>query len=187
MDQSGPVVQAGIGDDTQEPAFSEEQKTVVSRPTGEADWPDVGTARRSSGSSAESACELPLTKVALRRACRPVARAGRRGRGDPAEIDHSVLGNVVQARDDLFVGRDPILLMVEPHRPGDHRLICHCGSDAETWGCVLLFTQDRRVQIQGLAEDGCIPYALSWQRSRPWMRHSERCVASLADVLQSHP
>jgi len=33
--------------------------------------------------------------------------------------------------------------------------------NAETWGCVLLFTQDRRVQIQGLAEDGCIPYALS--------------------------
>jgi len=27
------------------------------------------------------------------------------------EIDHSVLGKVVQARDELFVGRDPILLM----------------------------------------------------------------------------
>jgi hypothetical protein len=33
--------------------------------------------------------------------------------------------------------------------------------DAETWGCALVLTQDRQVQIRGLAEDGCIPYAAS--------------------------
>jgi len=33
--------------------------------------------------------------------------------------------------------------------------------DAETWACALLLTQDRQVQITGLAEDGCIPYAAS--------------------------
>ena len=76
-------------------------------------------------------------------------------------VDHAVMGPVMQARDELFVGRDPILLMVEPHslvitglHAAEHR-------DAETWGCVLLFTQDRGVQIKGLAEDGCIPYGAS--------------------------
>jgi hypothetical protein len=76
-------------------------------------------------------------------------------------IDHAVLGKVVQARDELFVGREPILLMVEPHSLVITGLYATADRDAETWGCVLLFTQDRRVQIKGLAEDGCIPYAAS--------------------------
>jgi hypothetical protein len=77
------------------------------------------------------------------------------------QVDHSVMGAVVQARDELFVGRDPILLMVEPHSLTITGLYASDNRDAETWGCVLLFTQDRRVQIKGLAEDGCIPYAAS--------------------------
>ena len=77
------------------------------------------------------------------------------------QVDHSVMGTVVQARDELFVGRDPILLMVEPHSLTITGLYASDNRDAETWGCVLLFTQDRRVQIKGLAEDGCIPYAAS--------------------------
>jgi hypothetical protein len=77
------------------------------------------------------------------------------------DIDHSVLGPVMQARDELFVGRDPILLMVEPHHLVITGLYATRDREAETWGCVLLFTQDRRVQIQGLAEDNCIPYAAS--------------------------
>jgi hypothetical protein len=71
------------------------------------------------------------------------------------------LGEVVQARDELFVGREPILLMVEPNSLVITGLYAAADRDAETWGCVLLFTQDRRVQIKGLAEDGCIPYAAS--------------------------
>jgi hypothetical protein len=77
------------------------------------------------------------------------------------QVDHSVMGAVVQARDELFVGREPILLMVEPQSLTITGLYASDNRDAETWGCVLLLTQDRRVQIKGLAEDGCIPYAAS--------------------------
>lgn len=78
-----------------------------------------------------------------------------------AQVDHSVLGAVIQARDELFVGREPILLMVEPKSLVITGLYATADREADTWGCVLLFTQDRRVQIKGLAEDGCIPYAAS--------------------------
>ena len=71
------------------------------------------------------------------------------------------MGAVVQARDELFVGRDPILQMVEPHSLSITGLYASDNRDAETWGCVLLFTKDRRVQIKSLAEDGCTPYAAS--------------------------
>jgi hypothetical protein len=87
--------------------------------------------------------------------------AGRRAGEILNAVDHSVLGEVTQARDEIFVGREPILLMVEPHSLVITGLYATADRDAETWGCVLLFTQDRRVQIQGLAEDGCIPYAPS--------------------------
>jgi len=82
------------------------------------------------------------------------------------QVDHSVMGAVVQARDELFVGRDPILLMVEPHSLMITGLYASDNRDAETWGCVLLFTQDRQVQIKGLAEDGCIPYAASCKAAK---------------------
>lgn len=42
--------------------------------------------------------------------------AGERAGEILQRVDHSVMGEVVQARDELFVGRDRILLMVEPHR-----------------------------------------------------------------------
>ena len=77
------------------------------------------------------------------------------------QVDHAAMGDVVLARDELFVGREPILLMVEPHSLVITSLYATENRDAETWGCVLLFTQDRGVQIKSLAEDGCIPYAAS--------------------------
>jgi hypothetical protein len=77
------------------------------------------------------------------------------------KVDHTPLGPAMQARDELFVGREPILLMVEPHSLVITGLYATADRDAETWGCVLLLTQDRQVQIQGLAEDHCIPYAAS--------------------------
>jgi hypothetical protein len=88
--------------------------------------------------------------------------AGKRAGEILNKIDHSVLGKVYQARDELFVGRDPILLMVEPSSLVITGLYATADRDAETWGCVLLLTQkDRQVQIKGLAEDCCIPYGLS--------------------------
>jgi len=81
-------------------------------------------------------------------------------------VDHAVLGAVTQARDELFVGRDPILLMVEPLSLVITGLYATADREADTWGCVLLFTQDRHVQIRGLAEDNCIPYAASCRAAR---------------------
>jgi hypothetical protein len=88
-------------------------------------------------------------------------QAGERAGEILEKVDHSVLGPAMQARDELFVGREPILLMVEPHSLVITGLYATSDREAETWGCVLLLTQDRRVQIQGLAEDNCIPYAAS--------------------------
>lgn len=90
-----------------------------------------------------------------------IHEAGRRAGEILAKVDHAALGAVIQARDELFVGREPILLMVEPKSLVITGLYATADRDADTWGCVLLFTQDRRVQIKGLAEDGCIPYAAS--------------------------
>ena len=87
-----------------------------------------------------------------------IHEAGRRAGEILKRVDHSVMGYVAQARDEIFVGREPILLMVEPHSPVITGLYATDDRDAETWGCVLLFTQDRRVLIKRLAEDGCIPY-----------------------------
>ncbi len=92
--------------------------------------------------------------------------AGKRAGEILQRVDHSVLGEVVQARDELFVGREPILLMVEPNSLVITGLYATADRDAETWGCVLLFTQDRRVQIKGLAEDGCIPYDASCKAAK---------------------
>jgi len=108
--------------------------------------------------------------------------AGRRAGEILQAIDHSVLARWCKPESELFVGRDPILLMVEPHSLAITGLYATADRDAETWGCVLLFTQDRRVQIQGLAEDGCIPYALSCKEAA-WMPPFRKIVwHPLADV-----
>ena len=88
-------------------------------------------------------------------------KAGMRAGEILEKVNYSGMGKVVQARDELFVGKDPILLMVEPHSLVITELQATADRDAETWGCVLLMAQDHGVQIQGLAEDGCIPYAAS--------------------------
>jgi len=88
-------------------------------------------------------------------------RAGQRA-GEVLElVNHAPLGAVVLARDELFTGRDPNLLLVEPHSLVITGLYAVTDRDAETWACALLLTQDRQMQITGLAEDGCIPYAAS--------------------------
>ncbi|MCX6057356.1 MAG: hypothetical protein NTW69_04285, partial [Chloroflexi bacterium] len=87
--------------------------------------------------------------------------AGKRAGEILQQVDHSVMGAVVLARDELFVGREPILLMVEPNSLVITSLFATADRDAETWGCVLLFTQDRGLIIKGLVEDCCIPYNAS--------------------------
>jgi len=88
-------------------------------------------------------------------------RAGQRAGEVLEQVNHTPLGAVVLARDELFTGRNPNLLLVEPRSLVITGLYATTDRDAETWACALLLTQDRQVQIQGLAEDGCIPYAAS--------------------------
>ena len=88
-------------------------------------------------------------------------RAGQRAGEVLEQVNHAPLGAVVLARDELFTGKDPNLLLVEPRSLVITGLYATTDRDAETWACALLLTQDRQVQIQGLAEDGCIPYAAS--------------------------
>ncbi len=92
--------------------------------------------------------------------------AGKRAGEILQQVDHSVMGAVVLARDELFVGREPILLMVEPHSLVITSLFATADRDAETWGCVLLFTQDRGLIIKGLVEDCCIPYNASYKLAK---------------------
>ena len=117
------------------------------------------------GVSERSACDCLQAALDVDRSpaflSKLLHEAGERAGEILQSVDHSALGAAMQARDELFVGRDPILLMVEPHSLTITGLYATTDRDADTWGCVLLFTQDRRVQIQGLAEDNCIPYAAS--------------------------
>jgi hypothetical protein len=88
-------------------------------------------------------------------------RAGQRAGEVLEQVNHAPMGAVMLARDELFTGRDPNLLLVEPHSLVITGLYAVTDRDAATWACALLLTQDRQVQIAGLAEDGCIPYAAS--------------------------
>ena len=108
--------------------------------------------------------------------------AGQRAGKILESVDHSALGAVMQARDELFVGREPILLMVEPRSLTITGLYATADREAETWGCILLFTQDRRVQIKGLAEDNCIPYAASCRLAKMDAAIQKDVWHPLADV-----
>ncbi len=88
-------------------------------------------------------------------------RAGQRAGEVLEQVNHAPRGAVVLARDELFTGQDPNLLLVEPHNLVITGLYAATDRDAETWACALLLTPDRQVQIAGLSEDGCIPYAAS--------------------------
>ena len=111
-------------------------------------------------------------------------RAGQRAGQILERVDHSPLGPVVQARDELFTGREPTLLLVEPHSLVITGLYATADRDAETWGCALLLTQDRQVQIRGLAEDGCIPYAASCRVAGLDTAIQKDVWHPLADALQ---
>jgi len=105
MDQSGPVVQAGFRDDYPGASFSEEQKTVVVT---------TNRVKRTAltlalpGGVPDRPAEICL-RTAFDEGCSPASlsalshEAGRRAGEILQEIDHSVLGKVVQARDELFV------------------------------------------------------------------------------------
>ena len=110
--------------------------------------------------------------------------AGQRAGEVLAQIDHAPLGPVVLARDEGFTGDQPNLVLVEPHSLVITGLYATADRDAETWGCALLLTQDRQVQIRGLAEDGCIPYAASCRAAGLETAIQKDVWHPLADTLQ---
>jgi len=111
-------------------------------------------------------------------------RAGQRAGEVLQQVNHAPLGAVVLARDELFTGPDPNLLLVEPRSLVITGLYATPDRDAETWACALLLTQDRQVQIQGLAEDGCIPYAASCRLAQLDAAIQKDVWHPLADVGQ---
>jgi hypothetical protein len=111
-----------------------------------------------------------------------VHEAGQRAGEILAKVNHAVMGAISQARDEIFVGRDPILLMVDPRSLVITGLYAAADRDAETWGCILLFTQDRAVQIKNLAEDGCIPYGKSCKLAKLYAAIQKDVWHSLTDV-----
>ena len=117
-----------------------------------------GVSGRSIGDCLEAALDVSRSNATVSQL---LHEAGRRAGEILEGVDHSPMGAVVLARDEIFTGRDPNLLLVEPHTLVIAGLYATQDRGAETWACALLLTQDRKVQITGLAEDGCIPYAAS--------------------------
>jgi hypothetical protein len=87
--------------------------------------------------------------------------AGRRAGHVLETVDHRGLGPVTLARDEIFTGSAPNLLLVEPHSLTIAGLYATSDCDTETWACALLLTQDRGVDLRSLAEDDCRTYAAS--------------------------
>lgn len=117
-----------------------------------------GVSGRSIGDCLEAALDVSRSNAAVSQV---LHEAGRRA-GEILEIvDHRPMGEVVLARDEIFTGRDPNLLLVEPRTLVITGLYAAEDRGAETWACALLLTQDRKVEIIGLAEDGCTSYLAS--------------------------
>jgi hypothetical protein len=111
-------------------------------------------------------------------------RAGQRAGEILEQVNHAPLGPVVLARDELFTGKNPNLLLVEPRSLVITGLYATTDRDAQTWACALLLTQDRQVRIQGLAEDGCIPYAASCRLAQLDAAIQKDVWHALADTRQ---
>ncbi len=117
-----------------------------------------GVSGRSIGECLEAALDVSRSNATVSQL---LHEAGRKAGEILEKVDHSPMGEVVLARDEIFTGRDPNLLLVEPRTLVITGLYAAQDRGAETWACALLLTQDRKVQITGLAEDGCTSYAAS--------------------------
>jgi ubiquinone biosynthesis protein UbiJ len=117
-----------------------------------------GVSGRNIGDCLEAALDVSRSNATVSQL---LHEAGRKAGEILETVDHRPMGEVVLARDEIFTGRDPNLLLVEPRTLVITGLYAAQDRGAETWACALMLTQDRKVQITGLAEDGCLPYAAS--------------------------
>jgi hypothetical protein len=175
-----------IANNAQKPAASDSKKTVTVTPNR---IKRTALAMMFPGGVSGRAAEICL-QTAFDESRSPACmsallhEAGMRAGEILRQVDHAGMGEVVLARDELFVGREPILLMVEPHSLVITSLYATAARDAETWGCVLLFTQDRGVQIKGLSEDGCIPYVASCKLAKLEVAIQKDVWHLIEDVLK---
>jgi len=126
-----PMITAG---NAQEPSLSESKKTITVTPNR---IKRTALTLMFPGGVSDRAAEVCL-ETALGDGRSPaslsaLAHAAGKLAGDILQkVDHSVMGKVVQARDELFVGRDPILLMVEPRSLVITGLYATADRDADT-------------------------------------------------------
>jgi hypothetical protein len=91
--------------------------------------------------------------------------AGRRAGALLDAVDHCPMGPVTLARDEIYTGQSPNLLLVEPRSLTIAGLYATPDCDTETWSLALMLTQGRGVDIRQLAEDDCRTYHASCEAS----------------------
>lgn len=94
-----------------------------------------------------------------------MTQAGQRAGRVLAEIDTSPLGTVIAARDETFFHNQPLLLVIDPVSTVILQAVVAPDRQAETWGAVLLMTQDQGVTLGGLVEDMARMYPASQQEA----------------------
>jgi hypothetical protein len=94
-----------------------------------------------------------------------MTQAGQRAGVVLAEIDTSPLGTVIAARDETFFHDQPLLLVIDPVSTVILQAVVAPDRQAETWGAVLLMTQDQGVTLGGLVEDMARMYPASQQEA----------------------
>ncbi len=90
-----------------------------------------------------------------------LSEAGERAGEVLAQIDTSPLGTVMAVRDETFFHGQPLLLVIDPVSSVILQAVVAPDRQAETWGVVLLMTQDQGVCLGGLVEDMARMYPAS--------------------------
>jgi hypothetical protein len=81
------------------------------------------------------------------------------------QIDLSPLGPVIVVRDETFWYDEPILLVIDPMSSVILRAMVTPDVQADTWGIVLLMTQEQGATLEGLVEDMARMYPKSQEEA----------------------
>ncbi len=90
-----------------------------------------------------------------------LSEAGQRAGEVLAQINLAPLGEVMAVRDETFFHGQPLLLVIDPVSSVILQAVVAPDRQAETWGVVLLMTQDQGVCLGGLVEDMARMYPAS--------------------------
>ncbi len=94
-----------------------------------------------------------------------LTEAGQRAGQVLSQIDTSPLGPLVAVRDETFFQSQPLLLVIDPVSTVILQATVAPDRQAETWGAVLLETQDRGVTLMGVTEDMARMYGSSLEEA----------------------